>query len=86
MSFADDQLAGDPPSAIHPVPLPRRETFFPSPSDWRDEVIYFLLPDRFSDGREETRPLLDPANRLVHRPADFRWSSHRYSCPESYCS
>ena len=73
MSFVDDQLAGDRPSAIHPVALPRRETFFASPSDWRDEVIYFLLPDRFSDGREDTRPLLDPAKRLEHRPPGFRW-------------
>jgi glycosidase len=33
-------------------------TYFPSPADWRDEVLYFLLPDRFSDGQETTRPLL----------------------------
>ncbi len=33
-------------------------TWFPSPIDWRDEVLYFLLPDRFSDGQEHTRPLL----------------------------
>ena len=32
--------------------------YTPSPVDWRDEVLYFLLPDRFSDGRESTRPLL----------------------------
>ncbi|MDX1983429.1 MAG: alpha-amylase family glycosyl hydrolase, partial [Bryobacteraceae bacterium] len=32
--------------------------YFPSPLDWRDEVLYFLLPDRFSDGRETERPLL----------------------------
>lgn len=30
--------------------LPRR--------DWRDEVFYFLLPDRFSDGNEASRKLL----------------------------
>ena len=29
-----------------------------SPADWRDEVLYFLLPDRFSDGREDSRDLL----------------------------
>ena len=23
--------------------------YHPSPADWRDEVLYFLLPDRFSD-------------------------------------
>jgi glycosidase len=33
--------------------------YFPSPGDWRDEILYFLLPDRFSDGQENTRPLLD---------------------------
>src|SRR5215510_12328299 len=26
--------------------------FFPSPQHWEDEVIYFLMVDRFSDGRE----------------------------------
>ncbi|MBF0137008.1 MAG: alpha-amylase [Magnetococcales bacterium] len=32
-----------------------------SPSDWRDQFFYFLLPDRFSDGREHAanRPLFD---------------------------
>jgi glycosidase len=73
MSFVDTQLAGRRPSSIRPVPLPRREVYFPSPSDWRDEVIYFLLPDRFSDNRENTRPMLDPSNRLTCRPQDFRW-------------
>jgi glycosidase len=33
-------------------------THFPSPADWADEVLYFLLPDRFSDGRESERPVL----------------------------
>lgn len=32
--------------------------YTPSPADWRNEVLYFLLPDRFSDGQETTRPLL----------------------------
>jgi glycosidase len=27
-------------------------TFFPSPVAWEDEVLYFLMLDRFSDGRE----------------------------------
>ena len=26
--------------------------FFPSPIAWEDEVLYFLMLDRFSDGRE----------------------------------
>ena len=36
-----------------------------SPADWRDEVLYFLLPDRFSDGREDTRELLTQTRRAV---------------------
>src|SRR5262245_54630949 len=30
-----------------------RRTFTPSPSAWEDQVLYFLLLDRFSDGREK---------------------------------
>ena len=32
----------------------------PSPADWRDQVFYFLLPDRFSNGQETTANLFDP--------------------------
>ena len=31
-------------------------TFFPSPAAWEDEVLYFLMLDRFSDGRENGLP------------------------------
>src|SRR5882724_7158344 len=33
--------------------LTANRTFFPSPQHWEDEVIYFLMLDRFSDGRED---------------------------------
>ncbi len=32
--------------------LVRDRRFFPSPSHWEDEVFYFLMVDRFSDGKE----------------------------------
>ncbi|MCO1654222.1 alpha-amylase family glycosyl hydrolase [Pseudonocardia humida] len=38
----------------------------PSPSDWADEVLYFLLVDRFSDGREDGHR--DAAGRPVPGP------------------
>ena len=30
-----------------------QRTFTPSPAAWEDQVLYFLLLDRFSDGREK---------------------------------
>src|SRR5438105_4948344 len=71
MPFVQDTLAQPRPPAVRDVVLPRRAAYFASPADWRDEVIYFLLPDRFSDANEATRPLLNPANRQAFRPAGF---------------
>ena len=57
--------------------LPRRTQYFPSPADWRDQILYFLLPDRFSDAAEHTRPLLNrsnlPAARRIVSGAPWRW-------------
>lgn len=39
--------------------------FFPSPAAWEDQVLYFLMLDRFSDGRE--RGYRDNAGNLVTR-------------------
>jgi glycosidase len=43
-----------------------------SPADWRDEVLYFLLPDRFSDGREDSRELLTQTRRAALRTTPAR--------------
>src|SRR5215472_6018109 len=74
MSFADTILGRRRPAAVRAVTLPRRAAYHPSPADWRDEIIYFLLPDRFSDGQERNRPLLDPGNRAQFRPQGWRWT------------
>ena len=67
--------------------FPQRDAAHPSPQDWRDEVLYFLLPDRFSDGQEDTRPLLD-RTQLGRQRATFaedhglpewRWDTWRQS-------
>jgi glycosidase len=81
MSFADQALNKARPENVRSnVALPRRQSYHPSPADWRDEVIYFLLVDRFSDGQEATRPLLDRNNRAAARPARpngeaWRWDA-----------
>lgn len=43
----------------------------PSPLDWRDQLFYFLLPDRFSDGGEAGRPLFDTSAPHLHRALDL---------------
>lgn len=62
-----------------------RRSFYPSPSAWQDQVLYFLMLDRFSDGRENdyvdnggnpvptgSTALLQPADRgnATRSPAD----------------
>src|SRR5262245_40918851 len=42
-----------------------RRTFTPSPAAWEDQVLYFLLLDRFSDGNENGG-YRDEADRPVH--------------------
>ncbi len=77
--FANDILQQALPRSVQSdVPLPRRQHYYASPTDWRDEVLYFLLIDRFSDGRENSRPLLDRNNRTTARPRgsdgqNWRW-------------
>ena len=66
--FAAALLAQAVPTSLSAVALPRRQRFHPSPVDWRDEVLYFLLVDRFSDGLEAARQPLDRSNLLRDRP------------------
>ena len=77
-TVADNALKKDRPERIREdVSLPRRQRYYQSPADWRDEVLYFLLVDRFSDGQEESRPLLDRGNLNAARPQvngePWRW-------------
>jgi glycosidase len=58
------------PAELAAVDLePRGSAVFPSPDDWRDQILYFLLPDRFSDGGEAGRPLFDRGQPGAHRAA-----------------
>jgi glycosidase len=67
--------------------FPQRDAVHPSPQDWRDEVLYFLLPDRFSDGLDHTRPLLDRIHLSAARAAfaaanglsEWRWDRWKES-------
>jgi glycosidase len=58
------------PTDLDDASLRPRGRVHPSPTDWRDQVIYFLLPDRFSDGGEDARPRYDRAQPEAHRAQD----------------
>ena len=55
------------PLELSQIDLKPRGPVQPSPLDWRDQILYQLLPDRFSDGCEDDRQMYDPAN-----PEQFR--------------
>src|SRR4051812_6465676 len=84
MSFATEILGVARPTSICGVKLPRRTQGFASPLDWRDEIIYFLLPDRFSDGRESARPLLDRSDPGAARKGGFRFDRWARSGGDRY--
>jgi hypothetical protein len=78
MTFASQALSQSRPHSLRQLALPRRQSYFRSPVDWREEVLYFLLVDRFSDAAEASRPLLDRANPAAARPPSgsgepWRW-------------
>ena len=80
MTFPELQLQRERPASVRShLDLPRRTSAFPSPVDWRDEVLYFLLVDRFSDAQEHLRPLLDrgrlAAARAMPDGSPWRWDA-----------
>ncbi|HEX8252154.1 MAG TPA: alpha-amylase family glycosyl hydrolase, partial [Thermoanaerobaculia bacterium] len=66
----------DAPTRLADTNLDPRGRVEPSPADWRDQTFYFLLPDRFSDGRESTRPLFDRNDPQRFRTSDKRAWMH----------
>ena len=59
-----------PAKTLSEADLNPRGRVFPSPVTWRDQILYQLLPDRFSDGQETQRPMFDR-----NHPEQFRASS-----------
>ena len=39
--------------------IKKNRNYFNSPEDWEDQIIYFLIVDRFSDGNEDQRELFN---------------------------
>ncbi|NEO45738.1 MAG: alpha-amylase [Moorea sp. SIO4A3] len=50
------------PQTLAEANLQPRGNVYPSPITWRDQILYFLLPDRFSDGLELERKQFDRSN------------------------
>jgi glycosidase len=60
------------PEILKDVDLKPRGRVFRSPATWRDQILYFLLPDRFSDGQENARSLFDRTNPGQYKTTDKR--------------
>jgi glycosidase len=73
--FADEMLQRARPERVREIVLPRRADYFASPVDWQDEVLYFLFVDRFSDGAEPDRPLLDRKHIGAARGDGWSWAA-----------
>lgn len=60
--------------------LAGEKTYFPSPDEWEDQVLYFLLVDRFSDGKESERSLFHDEDRdqVVREGRDDQWRDARH--------
>jgi glycosidase len=59
---------GQAPDRLVGLSMPSLNQYTPSPESWQKEVLYFLLPDRFSDGQEDSRNLLDRNRLTAARP------------------
>jgi len=69
--------------------LPRRQHYTASPADWRDEILYMVLVDRFSNGKETKDSLLDRRNPKTARPKQpggepWRWDRWAESGSERF--
>ncbi|MFZ5425679.1 MAG: alpha-amylase family glycosyl hydrolase [Thermodesulfobacteriota bacterium] len=51
---------------------------------WSDEVVYFLLVDRFSDGGKARRNTLDRGNLSASRPKTWSWQNWATSGGDRY--
>ena len=49
-----------------------RVSYHRSPENWQDQVLYFLLPDRFNDGKSDARPLLSRSEIISLRSTASR--------------
>lgn len=59
------------PRSLAEADLRTRGPVFPSPTNWRDQILYQLLPDRFCDDRESQRSMFNRNN-----PEQFK-ASHK---------
>jgi len=93
MSSLSTILSSPPPRTITEAlqNWPERE-YRESPKDWRDQVFYFLLPDRFSNGEERADRLLDAdlstpkgVSRIKEiRGPGWRWDNWQSSGAERF--
>lgn len=58
-------------TSLEQIDFTPRGAVYPSPTDWREQFIYFLLVDRFNDGKLDTPPY-DPDTAERNRGNDWQ--------------
>ncbi|MBK7356637.1 alpha-amylase family glycosyl hydrolase [Propionivibrio sp.] len=61
----------------------RRPQYLPSPAAWEDQVLYFLMLDRFSDGREQGFRDNDGIIGATGSTPPFRFTQNAYTADRS---
>jgi hypothetical protein len=75
MAFREEAVRQRRPDSIkRNVSLLRHQSYPPSPVDWMEEVLYFMLTNRFSDGLESKNSLLERGNLAAAQARD-QWRS-----------
>ncbi len=72
------RVLADAPRSLSEVDLRPVGPVCPSPVTWRDQTVYFLLPDRFSDGGEEGRPRYEPGRFDARDHAQWMRAGRRF--------
>src|SRR3954470_17331267 len=80
MATIEEVLTGRRPASIEEARArwPERERYYSSPEDWRNEVLYFFLPDRFSDETPPHRPVLNRQRLDEARGGSSAWTDDEW--------
>ena len=72
----------EPLRSVQQLDFTPQDDVFPSPADWRDVFVYFLLVDRFDNNSKGLRPYVASGRKAEIRPKEksFKAVTSKESC------